>query len=71
MPEAMRIAQRHAAEAAAAHVVDAVEQRQALVHVGVARGEQIEDVVVLAEDAVDDSGILRCIPAEDRFEPGR
>ena len=51
---AIRIGQRHAAELIAAHVRNAVVQREPLVDERVVRGQQIEDAAVFAEDAVDE-----------------
>ena len=53
-PPAIRIGQRHAAELLAAHVRNAVVQRQPLVHERVVRGQQVEHAAVLAHDALDE-----------------
>ena len=53
-PQRFGSVERHAAELIAAHVRDAVVQREPLVHEGVVRRQQIEHAAVLAEDAVDE-----------------
>ena len=53
-PQRFGSVERHAAELIAAHVRDAVVQREPLVDEGVVRRQQIEDAAVLAEDAVDE-----------------
>ncbi len=50
--EAGRILQLHALERVALDLGDAVEQRDALVDVGVIRGHEIEHAAVLVEDAL-------------------
>ncbi len=50
----MAIRQRHAAEPIALDVVDAVQDGQPFVEVGVVGGQQVDHVLILAEDAIDE-----------------
>ena len=53
-PKRLLVVELDAAEALAAHVVDAVVQREALVQERVVGRQEIEHAAVLAEDAVDE-----------------